>query len=129
MDRDMAKSVMGLLTGVLTFSAVIVTIVNNRLQKARKIEHKERIIENCFGVGKIALAVLGGVLMIGFSAIGPALFVFWVLAVLAIIAFLRPQLYPPSRSDIVVLIMCCLLPCLVAIVAFASSVVSALKSH
>jgi hypothetical protein len=66
-DIDTIRSMLVLAAGILTFSAVAWNIINSKLQKARSVAAKERIIGTTLGFIATGLMASGG-LAIAFPA-------------------------------------------------------------
>jgi hypothetical protein len=66
-DAETIRSVLTFLGGALAFSAVVIGIINAKLQKAKTAAAKERVISRTFGIAGACCPIIGIVLYWGFG--------------------------------------------------------------
>ena len=98
-DADTAKSMMNLAAGILAFSTAIIAIVNNRLQKARSMEHKQRIIGRTVDLLCTLFALAAFIFLLGFSALKVAAWL-WAFSMLCVILSFLLKKGPVSRIEV-----------------------------
>jgi hypothetical protein len=92
-----------LVGGVLSFSAVVIGIINAKLQKAKSAAAKERVISEAFGVASAGFPLLGIVLTWGLEQRTAGLCSWCLGTVFVSLGYLRTTA-PPRRAETLVLV-------------------------
>ena len=95
---------MVLASGILSFSAVVIGIINARLQKAKTAASREKVISITFSIGATAFPLVGFILWFGFDAERAALWFFVFGTILVSIDYLWSNL-PSTRGQTFILLL------------------------
>ena len=99
-DNDAAntRAIMDIAGGVLVFLAAVFTIVNDRLNRAKNVAARERVISGVFSIVATAFAIAGFIVSLVFGAGRASLCLFILAAVVTSIEYLRAA-GPASRAE------------------------------
>jgi hypothetical protein len=97
-DAETITSILTLAGGVLSFSAVVIGIINAQLRKAKTAAARERVISNAFGLAMAGFPLAGLALSWGFGAERAALCLFGLGTASVSINYLR-KTAPASRAE------------------------------
>lgn len=108
MDADTIKSFMTLAGGVLTFSAVVLAIVNSQLQKAKTASSRERVVRTTLNVAGVLFALAGLITIIAGAGVNVvAICLFSISCIIASIDYLRHSETPSRLETFVLIFMIC----------------------
>jgi hypothetical protein len=103
-DAETIRSVLTFLGGALAFSAVVIGIINAKLQKAKTAAAKERVISRTFGIAGACSPMIGIILCWGFG-IETALVWFFCLGTVFVSLGYLYTAGPPRRVETLVLVV------------------------
>jgi hypothetical protein len=105
-DAETIRSILTLAGGVLSFSAVVIGIINAQLRKAKTAAARERVISNAFRLAMGGFPLAGLALSWGFGAEQAALWLFGLGTASVSINYLRKPA-PASRAETLGLVGSC----------------------
>lgn len=101
-DKETIRAAMMFTSAVIVFVSTMAGIINSKLEKAKSVAQKERIISIAINLANVGCVILGSIVMIGFDSFDLGACIFLGPAFINIYRFLAAKT-TPSRSDILAL--------------------------